>query len=76
MGSVKLAAPLASLSPAKRALLELKLQQGRAGIGGNMTMSLCDSLSRSPDSRGDHRAALVGEVRSTTAGFEQCEAVI
>ena len=38
MTTDKLTLRLASLSPAKRALLELKLQQGRAGLPGNMTI--------------------------------------
>jgi len=61
MESDKLTARLATLSPAKRALLELKLQQGRGGMAANMSIARCDSLSRRLSSRCDLRSALVGK---------------
>jgi hypothetical protein len=40
-------------------LLELKLQQSRVGIAGNLMIPLCDSRNRPPISPCDRRAVIV-----------------
>jgi hypothetical protein len=68
MESDKLTTRLATLSPAKRALLELKLQQGRGGVAGSMIIPCRDSPSRPPSLPCDLRSTLVGTFAENPLG--------
>ena len=75
MTTDKLTLRLASLSPAKRALLELKLQQGRAGLPGNMTIPRGGNRNSAPLSFAQQRLWFLNQLEPDSCAYNERSAL-
>ena len=75
MDSDKLTARLASLSPAKRALLELKLQQGGAGGAGNAAIPRRANRNSAPLSFAQQRLWFLNQLEPESSAYNEAKAL-
>jgi len=75
MDSDKLTERLASLSPAKRALLELKLQQGRGGGAGNAAIPRRANRNSAPLSFAQQRLWFLNQLEPESSAYNERSAL-
>jgi amino acid adenylation domain-containing protein len=71
----KVSARLATLSPAKRALLELRLQQGRSGTPANMTISRRANRDSAPLSFAQQRLWFLSQLEAESSAYNERSAL-